>query len=92
MNRQRKQGIASSPLVSGAALRVGEVFVVTGGPLKGRTGVMVEDRQARVVLSVPVADHSVLVEMDREWIMPVSIRAQSSTNLSNQATYERLPT
>jgi len=30
--------------------------------------------------------------MDREWIMPVSIRAQSSTNLSNQATYERLPT
>ena len=92
MNRRRKPGRVLAPLVPGAALRAGEVVVVTAGPLKGRTGVMVEDRQARVVLSVPVADHSVLVEMDREWIMPVSIRAQSSTNLSNQATYERLPT
>lgn len=54
-----------------AGLIKGQGIVVTGGPLAGLTGQLVEIRKnLRLVLSVELLNRSVLVEIDRDWVAP----------------------
>lgn len=54
-----------------AGLVKGQGIVVTGGPLAGLTGHLVEIRKnLRLVLSVELLNRSVLVEIDRDWVAP----------------------
>lgn len=49
----------------------GQGVVVTGGPLVGLTGHLVEIRKnLRLVLSVELLNRAVLVEIDRDWVTP----------------------
>lgn len=49
----------------------GERVVMRGGPFHGLSGTMVEFRNSlRLVVSVELLCRSVLVEIDREWIVP----------------------
>jgi putative AlgH/UPF0301 family transcriptional regulator len=78
---QRKAKLPNLPLPR-SVLLVGERIIVTGGPLEGSEGFVVEDRSPRVVLSIGLPRPSnVMIEIDRDWITPVSIRTQSATFL-----------
>jgi putative AlgH/UPF0301 family transcriptional regulator len=60
-------------------LLVGERIIVTGGPLEGSEGFVVEDRSPRVVFSISLARQpKLMIEIDRDWITPVSIPTQSA--------------
>jgi hypothetical protein len=76
-NRNRQPDLS----VRTDAFHPGERIIVTGGPLKGNEGVVVEDRPPRVVVSIHLLQQNVLVEMDRDWIMPFTIPQQSAKNL-----------
>jgi transcription antitermination factor NusG len=65
-----KSGIHAVPcpyLTSGAKVRILQ------GPLAGLEGILVEDKETRLVLSVTLLQRSVSVEVDRQWIAPVRI-------------------
>jgi len=65
--------VAASPLLVEpyANLVAGERVMMTGGPLNGLSGVIVEIRKSlRFVISVELLQRSVLVEIDREWVAP----------------------
>ena len=63
-----KSGMETIPcpyLTTGAKVRILE------GPLTGLEGILVEEKQTRLVLSVTLLQRSVSVEIDRNWIAPV---------------------
>ncbi len=65
-----KSGINAIPclyLTAGAKVRILE------GPLAGLEGILMEDKETRLVLSVSLLQRSVSVEVDREWIAPLRI-------------------
>lgn len=63
------------PLEPWPHLAVGEVVEMDGGPLMGLTGRVLElKNSARLVLSVNLLNRSILIEIDREWIRPLSSR------------------
>jgi len=77
--KNRKKKIRASTLKGpGVVLSIGARVVVKGGPLQGSEGIVVEDRQKRVVISIRREHGSVLVEMDREWLAPRSISVRAS--------------
>jgi transcription antitermination factor NusG len=71
-------------------LLAGELVTMSEGPLKGLTGKLTEVRKGlRLVISVELLRRSVLVEIDRAWVMPIQPRrwvcaAQTGRDLSNQ--------
>ncbi len=49
----------------------GQRVMMSGGPLKGLAGTMMDTRGAlRLVLSIELLSRSILVEIDREWVVP----------------------
>lgn len=63
-----KAGVEAIPypyLVAGAKVRVNE------GPLAGVEGILVEEKETRLVLSVTLLQRSVAVEVDSEWVAPM---------------------
>jgi transcription antitermination factor NusG len=68
-----------------AGLIKGQGVVVTGGPLAGLTGHLVEMRKnLRLVLSVELLSRSVLVEIDRDWVAPrAPVRSLANLRDSN---------
>jgi transcription antitermination factor NusG len=48
-------------------LAVGSKVVLKEGPLRGLEGVLVADKQARLILSLTLLQRSVVVEIDRSW-------------------------
>jgi transcription antitermination factor NusG len=54
-------------------LAVGSRVVIEQGPLKGLEGVALDvKKKYRLFLSVPLLQRSVSVEIDREWVRPLS--------------------
>ena len=54
-----------------ANLVKGDMVMMSGGPLKGLTGRLVEVRSSpRLVVSIDLLCRSVLVEIDRDWVIP----------------------
>lgn len=65
-----KSGVNAIPcpyLTAGAKVRILE------GPLTGLEGILIEDKETRLVLSVTLLQRSVSVEVDRDWIAPIRI-------------------
>jgi len=63
-----KAGVNTIPypyLTTGARVRMNE------GPLTGVEGILLESKQARLILSVTLLQRSIAVEVDAEWIAPV---------------------
>jgi transcription antitermination factor NusG len=65
-----KSGVNAIPcpyLTAGAKVRILE------GPLTGLEGILMQDKETRLVLSVTLLQRSVSVEVDRDWIAPIRI-------------------
>jgi transcription antitermination factor NusG len=65
-----KAGVNAIPypyLTIGAKVRINE------GPLTGVEGILVREKQSRLILSVTLLQRSVAVEVDTEWIAPERI-------------------
>ena len=65
-----KAGIHAIPypyLVAGAKVRIND------GPLSGVEGILVEEKETRLILSVTLLQRSIAVEVDSAWIAPVRI-------------------
>jgi transcription antitermination factor NusG len=52
-------------------LTVGSKVLIHDGPLSGLEGILVRDKQTRLVLSVALLQRSVSVEIDRAWVSPL---------------------
>jgi transcription antitermination factor NusG len=52
-------------------LTVGSRILIHDGPLSGLEGILVQDKQTRLVLSVSLLQRSVAVEIDRAWVSPL---------------------
>jgi transcription antitermination factor NusG len=52
-------------------LKVGSRVVINDGPLAGLEGILIRDKQARLVLSVALLQRSISVEIEREWVSPL---------------------
>jgi len=67
------QRVVKSPLMAEphADLVRGEKVMMSDGPLKGLTGTLMEVRKGlRLVVSVELLRRSVLIEIDRDWVVP----------------------
>jgi transcription antitermination factor NusG len=67
------QRIVDSPLLTIPYPRMaaGQRVTISGGPLNGLEGTLMEVRKGlRLVVSVEMLQRSVLVEIDREWVVP----------------------
>ena len=61
-----------------ADLAKGQRVMMTGGPLNGLTGTLTSIRNTvRLVVSIELLCRSVLVEIDREWVMPCEMAKPS---------------
>ena len=70
------QRVVKSPLLTEpfSDLVAGEEVMMSDGPLKGITGTLMEVRKGlRLVVSVELLRRSVLVEIDRDWVVSSSI-------------------
>lgn len=57
-------------------LKVGQFVRILEGPLSGLEGLLIREKDScRVVLSIELLQRSVAVEVDREWICPITQRA-----------------
>lgn len=55
-------------------LAVGSKVVIERGPLAGIEGVTLDvDKKYRLIVSVPLLQRSVAVEIDRDWVRPISM-------------------
>ena len=52
-------------------LTVGSKVRINDGPLKGLEGILVRDKETRLVLSVMLLQRSISVEIDRAWVSPL---------------------
>lgn len=76
------QRIVDSPLAVTPYPRMaaGERVAISGGPLNGLEGTLMEVRRGlRLVVSVEMLQRSVLVEIDREWVIPCEQRKNASS-------------
>ena len=82
------QRIATSPLLTEpySGLFAGERVKLTEGPLKGLSGTLIGLRSAfRLVISVELPNRSVLVEIDRDWVVAERFRASSYSRALTKA-------
>jgi transcription antitermination factor NusG len=73
------QRVVNSRLVAEpyAHLIKGEPVTMSEGPLKGLTGTLIEVRKGlRLVVSIELLRRSVLVEIDRSWVVPCTFSMQ----------------
>jgi transcription antitermination factor NusG len=65
-----------------AGLVKGDAVMMSEGPLAGLTGTLMEIRSSpRLVISVELLCRSVLVEIDRDWVIPRKPSARTYTQL-----------
>lgn len=63
----------------------GDQVMMSDGPLKGLTGTLMEVRASlRLVISVELLHRSVLVEIDRDWVVPSKPAPPPSLKLPSQ--------
>jgi transcriptional antiterminator NusG len=66
--------IVNSPLLIEpySNLEPGQQVTMCGGPLEGLSGTLIENRKGlRLLISVNLLHRAVLVEIDREWVIPL---------------------
>jgi transcription antitermination factor NusG len=64
---------SSLPVEPHPFLTSGQRIRITGGPLSGSEGILVEfKKQFRVVASITLLQRSVSAEVNREWVTPIS--------------------
>jgi transcription antitermination factor NusG len=69
---------SSLPALPWPCLTVGSRVLIEAGPLAGIEGIALDvDRKYRLVVSVPLLQRSVAVEIDREWARPLPPRIPS---------------
>jgi transcription antitermination factor NusG len=75
------------PLYPWPQLAVGSKILIEDGPLKGLEGVTIELRKKHhLIVSVPLLQRSVSVEIEREWVRPIpASRPLRCTNFSPEA-------
>jgi transcription antitermination factor NusG len=74
------RSVVNSPLRAEpySDLVTGEEVMMSEGPLKGLTGTLMEVRKGlRLVISIELLRRSVLVEIDRDWVVPHTRSMQS---------------
>lgn len=60
------------PALPWPCLTVGDRVLVEGGPLRGVEGIVLNaDKVCRLVVSIPLLQRAVAVEIDRDWIRPL---------------------
>ena len=60
------------PAMPWPCLTVGSRILIDGGPLAGLEGIALNvDRKYRLVVSVPLLQRAVAVEIEREWVRPI---------------------
>jgi transcription antitermination factor NusG len=70
---------SGAPFESYPYLNVGDAVLVERGPLAGAEGILIRKRsECRLVLSVSLLQRSVAVEIDRDWVRPISRAAAGS--------------
>ena len=62
-----RSGVAASPWPTP---KIGSKVALQEGPLKGLEGILLDDKKARLILSLSLLQRSVAVEIDRAWIGP----------------------
>ena len=66
-------------------LVVGSAVIIEKGPLQGLEGVTMEIRKKhRLCVSVPLLQRSVAVEIDREWVRPLSTSASGPSSIARK--------
>lgn len=71
--------VSQLPAEPYAGLVKGDAVTMIEGPLKGLTGMLTEVRRGlRLVVSVDMLCRSVLVEIDRDWVVPYSATAMAT--------------
>jgi transcription antitermination factor NusG len=76
--------VAASPLLTEPYADVvpGEIVTMSDGPLKGLNGTLMEVRKGlRLVISVQLLRRSVLIEIDRDWVVSSRLRKLPSAEL-----------
>ncbi len=71
-----KAGVHAIPypyLVAGAKVKINE------GPLAGVEGILVEEKETKLVLSVSLLQRSIAVEVESSWIAPIRIYREFGT-------------
>jgi len=72
-----RSGLAATPWTSFA---VGDAILIERGPLAGLEGIAIEvENMCRLVVSIPLLQRSVSVEIDRSWARPTRRSALSHT-------------
>jgi transcription antitermination factor NusG len=76
IQRASKSGLSTIPW---PYLQVGNVARIEDGPLQGMTGIVVRIKSGlKLVLSVNLLQRSVAVEINGEWVRPLSLKPRSS--------------
>src|SRR5581483_3025862 len=75
ISRIRKMIHSGLALEPWRALAIGQAVRLEDGPLKGMTGTLIEVRGSdRLIVSVPLLQRSVAVEIDRQWAYPLQLQ------------------
>jgi transcription antitermination factor NusG len=85
--------VVNSPLLAEpyADLFPGEQVTMSDGPLKGMTGTLTEVRKGlRLVVSVELLRRSVLIEIDRDWVVAEGLRRFATSSFDSPANLSRL--
>ncbi len=78
-----QSGLALEPW---RALAIGQAVRLEDGPLKGMTGTLIHVRSSdRLIVSVPLLQRSVAVEIDRQWACPLALEQKISDVYSSAA-------
>jgi transcription antitermination factor NusG len=94
ISRIRKMIHSGLALEPWRALVIGQAVRLEDGPLKGMTGTLIQVRGSdRLIVSVPLLQRSVAVEIDRQWACPLAperkiSNAYFSAAPSRAAVYE----
>ena len=82
------QRVVKSPLPAEpyCDLVKGEQVMMSDGPLKGLTGTLMDVRKGlRLVISVEILRRSVLIEIERDWVVSCGFPMQGVSELSSQS-------
>jgi transcription antitermination factor NusG len=86
------QRVVKSPLLTHPHddLVKGQNVMMSDGPLKGLTGTLVEDRKGlRLVISVELLRRSVLIEIDRDWVVSSELSVPAYSQVFSAAAGSR---
>jgi transcriptional antiterminator NusG len=71
-------------------LTVGSIVLIDKGPLAGIQGITLEvNRRHRLIVSSPLLQRSVAVEIERQWVRPVVQPVATRSSMTRAADYTR---